>query len=398
MKSFVPTAETMGQTLDRSGLPTVLRAVPPKMPPQTLPSIRTIDAEPGRLERITVCTRPFRASGPRIEPERVGDKLIVHNYGHGGSGWSLSWGSADLVVPLVLAGGTPAVASRRVAVLGCGALGLTAALRLQDAGLQVAMYAREVPPDVRSSRATGLWSPDSRVALAAATDAPFAERWERMARGAWAAYATLLRSPGEPVAMHDRYELSDLPPSEAVAARHRADPIGFAHLEHRIADLYPPNMDFGPGEHPFPTQFCRQTSTLRFNITALSQQLLARFFARGGTLHRTELHTVAELAGLPEPVIVNCTGYGARALFGDETLTPVRGQIGWLPPQPEVNYSLQWGQLSVVGRADGIVVQMGAASDGMGWGDATEMPDRAEAEEAVRLLAHLQTDRIPRRS
>src|ERR1700731_127289 len=53
-----------------------------------------IRADMDRIFRITVCTRPFRAAGPRQDVERVGDKYIVHNYGHGGSGWSLSWGSA----------------------------------------------------------------------------------------------------------------------------------------------------------------------------------------------------------------------------------------------------------------------------------------------------------------
>ena len=39
-----------------------------------------------RITRITVCTRPFRAQGPRLDVEKVGTKTVVHNYGHGGSG------------------------------------------------------------------------------------------------------------------------------------------------------------------------------------------------------------------------------------------------------------------------------------------------------------------------
>ena len=51
---------------------------------------------PERIIRVTVCTRPFRATGPRLDVERVGDAMVVHNYGHGGSGWSLSWGSSAI--------------------------------------------------------------------------------------------------------------------------------------------------------------------------------------------------------------------------------------------------------------------------------------------------------------
>jgi hypothetical protein len=71
-----------------------------KRPAAGLPALPLYDA-PGpilpirvhvdRIFRITVCLRPFRAAGPRLDVERVADKLIVHNYGHGGSGRSLSW-------------------------------------------------------------------------------------------------------------------------------------------------------------------------------------------------------------------------------------------------------------------------------------------------------------------
>jgi D-amino-acid oxidase len=44
----------------------------------------------------------------------------------------------------------------------------------------------------------------------------------------------------------------------------------------------------------------------------------------------------AALQRLPERVLVNCTGLGARALFGDEELVPVKGQLTFLLSQPEV--------------------------------------------------------------
>src|SRR5512145_1694968 len=59
-------------------------------PTLQLPRLR---ASVDRITRITVCARPFRAQGPRLDVENVGTKTVVHNYGHGGSGWSLSWGS-----------------------------------------------------------------------------------------------------------------------------------------------------------------------------------------------------------------------------------------------------------------------------------------------------------------
>lgn len=37
--------------------------------------------------------RPFRKKGIRVEIEPLGSKTILHNYGHGGGGVSLSFGS-----------------------------------------------------------------------------------------------------------------------------------------------------------------------------------------------------------------------------------------------------------------------------------------------------------------
>jgi glycine/D-amino acid oxidase-like deaminating enzyme len=116
-----------------------LREPPPTSSPGKLvfPRLR---ASVDRITRITVCTRPFRAQGPRLDAEQIGRKTIVHNYGHGGSGWSLSWGSSAIAVQKAMATG-----ERDIAVIGCGALGLTSAILLQRAGAQVTPWVRILP-------------------------------------------------------------------------------------------------------------------------------------------------------------------------------------------------------------------------------------------------------------
>jgi len=88
-------------------------------------------------------------------------------------------------------------------------------------------------------------------------------------------------------------------------------------------------------------------------------------------------------------VLINCTGYGARALFNDQSVIPVRGQLARLIPQPEVTYGLTHDYVSLVPRRDGLVVQLYGADEGVGYNDDTTEPDRAEAERAVAAIAGL---------
>lgn len=337
-----------------------------------------LDARPERIFNVTVCLRPFRAAGPRLDVEHIGDALVAHNYGHGGSGWSLSWGSAQIAVRNAMRRG-----DREIAVIGCGALGLTAAITAQRAGAKVTIYARERMPDVRSARATGVWSPDSRIALAAEAPAAFPALWEEMTRASYKAHLGYLGLNGGAVRWIDHYYVPGGPAGPDLPE------IAFAHYGGRVRDLTPRGAELPANAHPFAAEGVRRGAQLVFDITELGHLLMSDFLMAGGRIAPREFHAPTELASLPEKAVINCTGYGARALWKDETVTPVRGQIGWLTPQLELDYSLYHGGVSMVPRHDGIVIQATGGSDAYGYGDANETPDRAETETALATLAAL---------
>jgi D-amino-acid oxidase len=61
--------------------------------------VLNIDQPKVLAERVGL--RPFRKSGVRLESARLGDgRSVIHNYGHGGSGFTLSWGCAHEVFEL----------------------------------------------------------------------------------------------------------------------------------------------------------------------------------------------------------------------------------------------------------------------------------------------------------
>ena len=93
-----------------------------------------------RVIRSTVGLRPFRPVGFVVRAEKLDAKTVIHNYGHGGAGITLSWGTAQLAVDLAPRGERARVRRDR---LRSGGAGHRAAL----AG------ARLLPDDLRSRNA-----------------------------------------------------------------------------------------------------------------------------------------------------------------------------------------------------------------------------------------------------
>ena len=366
--------------------PVASEKVPEPIPPPLaarlesgVAEIAPIKAQTDRITGVYVCTRPFRAAGPRIETERLGDKTIVHNYGHGGSGWSLSWGSSTMALHMAQSTGV-----RQLGVIGCGALGLTSALLAQRAGLSVRIYAKELPPDVYSMRASGLWTPDSRICDAEHAPA-FAARWEEMTRTSFRTYQSMLGLPGKPIEWIDGYALSDTPWSQQTESV--SDEPEYGNLHGSVRDLTPRGVDLPVGSHPFAQAYVRRFTTMMFNITAYARMLMADFLVAGGKIEVREFHSPRELLKLPERTLINATGYGARALFNDDSIIPVRGQTARLIPQPEVTYGLYTEHLSVVPRSDGLLVQV--LGDTGNFNNADITPNRAASEAAVTQLAEI---------
>src|SRR3954465_2962887 len=110
----------------------------------TLPAVR---ADASRVLRTTVGLRPFRPDGFAIRAEQLGEKTLIHDYGHGGSGVTLCWGTAQMSLDLL--GGR---ALERPAVIGCGGIGLATALLLQRRGVAVTIYTAEQTPNTTSDR------------------------------------------------------------------------------------------------------------------------------------------------------------------------------------------------------------------------------------------------------
>jgi D-amino-acid oxidase len=62
---------------------------------------RVLNIDEPKIIAERVGLRPFRKSGIRVEPNRLHDgRCVIHNYGHGGAGFTVSWGCASSVLAL----------------------------------------------------------------------------------------------------------------------------------------------------------------------------------------------------------------------------------------------------------------------------------------------------------
>ena len=290
--------------------------------------------------RTVVGLRPFRAGGFCVRADRLGDKLVVHNYGHGGSGVTMSWGTADLAARLAL--DAPA---RTIAVLGAGAVGLATARLLQLRGASVTIYAAALPPDTTSNIAGAQWFPFYAYGRGALVG-PFRDQFLAAARFSYRWFQSLVGA-SYGVRWMTNYALSDAP---------FAQEDGLMGLQSPIRELIPELADLQRDAHPFAAAYVRRFDTMMIDPAVYLDAVLRDVRLAGGSIVVRRFETAADLAALPEPTIVNCTGLGARTLFGDDQLTAVKGQLTVLLPQPEVDYAVLHSDLYMFSRRDGIVL------------------------------------------
>ena len=328
-----------------------------RRPARTIPQaplrLPPVSASWDRIIRTTVGLRPHRPSGFLLKAEKLDAKTVIHNYGHGGGGMSLSWGTGFLAAELASQTG-----ERRAAVIGCGAVGLAAARQLQRRGFDVTIYAMAVPPDTTSNMSTAFFAPASGLVQAdhrtSAWDAQFM-------RAADIAYRQLQLLVGSSYGLSwiYTYGLTD-------EARPPGGAGGPGGTNQNLQNFQAAQVILRPGEHPFPTRYALQRPILRIEPNIYLPSMMRDVVLFGGRIVIRKLEDPRDLMTLGESVIINCTGLGAKTLFGDEELVPVKGQLTVLVPQSEVNYGTNGGVRSptapaapgiyMMPRSDGIIL------------------------------------------
>ncbi|EYT82856.1 amino acid oxidase [Streptomyces sp. Tu 6176] len=248
-----------------------------------------------------------------------------------------------------------------VVVVGGGVIGLTTAVVLAESGRRVRVWTREPAERTTSAVAGGLWWP-YRIEPEALV-------------GEWALhtldrYTELAARPGE----------TGVRMVEGVHGGTRLDGLG--PWAARVPGLRPARA----GEYAGTALWARLPVV---DMSVHLPWLRERLRAAGGVLQE---RAVPDLAAVDAPVVVNCTGLGARDLVPDPEVHPVRGQLvvvenpgvtTWLTAVDDVSaesvyYIPQPGGLLLGGTAEE--------------GDWSTEPDPAVAEQIVARCAALRPE------
>jgi D-amino-acid oxidase len=347
--------------------------------PNVAPARQPIDLPPvkaswDRVIRTTVGLRPHRPTGFVLRPDKLDDKLLIHNYGHGGAGMSLAWGTG-----LMAAEFATEHQAREAAVIGCGSVGLTCARQMQRRGFDVTIYAAAIPPYVTSNMSLAGFTPTSGLVENSRRTPQWDAQYRRAAQIAYR-QLQLLSGPHYGVSWLDNYSLTDEMPGPGGGGNSERSNLNDGLTAGREV--------LQPGEHPFPTKYAIRSPQIRIEPSIYLENLVTDFRLWGGRIVMRKFDTPRDLAALAEPIVVNCTGLGARDLFDDRELVPLKGQLTVLVPQAEVNYHTNGpnngpqrpGSLGIhmMARRDGIV--LGGTSQRDVW---TLEPDEDERKRVV---------------
>jgi D-amino-acid oxidase len=321
-----------------------------KRPPVVLPRVKI---SWDRIIRTTIGLRPHRPGGFVLRADKLDAKTLIHNYGHGGAGMSLSWGTASMAADLAVQH-----ADRRAAVIGGGVVGLTTARELQRRGFEVTLYAATLPPDVTSNWSLAGFTPTSGLSTSAARTPEWTAQFQQAVDIAYRRLQ-LLTGPRYGISWITNYSPTD--DERMITGSNTLLP------EH----IQGARLLLGPGEHPFPSKFAIERPEMRIEPSIYLEALLVDFRTFGGTIVVRKFDSPAQIASLPEGLLVNCTGLGAKALFGDPELVPLKGQLTVLVPQPEIQYSTSGGS-TVRSAEPGLGIHMMPRSDGIILGGTSE--------------------------
>jgi len=262
-----------------------------------------------------LCYRPMRRGVPNMTIETLGNQLVAHNYGHGGSGWTLAPGCSKYVVDLVEASpkGKSISKNEEVTVVGGGVLGLFTAYELVQRGYTNITVVADSFDKLTSHNAGGLLAPVSM-----SNNPEIQPLIDKVGIDAYKFYDSVAQGKQQdfqkgalivPAYFEDR-ESSGLEPYVGIVMQPAKDVI----------------LDFGNGTQRKMVSYDDGI----FIDTAKMMQALHDTLSKKVKFEKKKIKKLSELSS---SVVFNCSGLGASKLNNDAEVVPVQGHLIMLREQ-----------------------------------------------------------------
>lgn len=273
-----------------------------------------------------LCHRPMRHGAPRMDIEEVGNKLIVNNYGHGGSGWTVAPGCVNHVIDTFEKRLTKYQRSSAIPinVIGAGALGLFTAHRLANKGYSNIKITADKFTHLTSHNAGGFLAPSTM-----AVDPAKQKTFDTICFDAYCFYQNIAKGKNPlfpatgalimPIYLkrHD----NRLQAYEDVVMQKPKDVI----------------IDFGNDKT---YEMKVYNDGIFMDTGVLMKSLITQLYYKAKWDHKK----VTSIAELQEPYIFNCAGLGAKEINKDEAMVSVQGHLIMLEDQKptDMNYMISF--------------------------------------------------------
>ncbi len=268
------------------------------------------------LGKKILCHHPMRIGTPQMSVESVNGKVVAHNYGHGGSGWTLGPGSATYVNDLLQKSEytTDLKKNTPITIIGAGALGLFTAYDLTQKGYtRITIIANQFD-NLTSHNAGGLLAPVSM------DNAPEMQKLiNQIGIDAYKFY--------EAIATKTHKDFSDGALIIPTYFEKRED----SGLEPYVGVVMQPVkdviLDFGNGTN---RNMISYDDGIFIDTAKMMENLCSYLKGKGVTFKQKKVTSFKEIKNR---FIINCSGLGANILNKDSQMLSIQGHLIMLKDQ-----------------------------------------------------------------
>jgi hypothetical protein len=271
------------------------------------------------IKEKIICIRSHRERIFRVESESCGNKLIFHNYGQGGAGWTFLFGCVNKSIKQFEfeISKNPEFKDKPICIIGAGCYGLLTAIILTREGYNVQILAKNLE-NIPSNKAAGFFFPRPRKCSDPEEIAIF------RATG-FESYSTYLQ-----IIKNEHPFIKKGPKLLPAYFGLDIDPGFIPYInEGLIVEPEKVMINFG-NDKIYPAN---EYKTIFINSSEIMHELWRNIKELDIKVSEAEINSFDEIS---ESIIFNCSGYGAKKLADDKRIVPVQGHLITLQNQPDL--------------------------------------------------------------